>query len=249
MYTLAYSAAMTYDYYTSALPNVMSPLINFIFNYDPQFRKSQLELLDLANTINNDKSATQQFISLLDTITAQVIEIKKQSMQTRDELARIRDDLILAIRNAETKIDELEREKTALQGQKEVLEKEIRSAREKIEIYETIAWFIPIVGPILNLLRVFDSQLDGTRAQLAHNRQEIDDLVYQKKTTQQLCDESKTSLTANQKLINSCDVIQNNINNIQSSLKRLEESRLLKGKLIALEKDWSVLMDIIKDFN
>ncbi|MFZ0219318.1 MAG: hypothetical protein WAL30_03835 [Candidatus Aquirickettsiella sp.] len=232
-----------------ASQDLMKPLIKTISDYDPLFRQSHKKLSDkVADVLGKDELAIQQFTDLLAMMKDKITGIKKDSLGTRNELAHIRDDLLLSIRSAQSKIDHLEGQKAGLQGRKETLEKEISQKQKEIQIYKALSWFIPILAIILESVRAFDSLLEETKTQLDTTQQEIQSIITEKNNNQQVLEESTLALNANQRLISGCDNIQNNISNIQISLKRIDKLSLLKNKLMALENDWSALMTIVNEF-
>lgn len=245
----AYDEMTYYSMGMDASRELMKPLINSIYAYNPLFRQSHKELFNkVADVLNTDKLAIQQFTESLITMGDKISSIKKDSLSTRNELARIRDDLLLSVRSAQSMIDQLEAQKSGLQGRKETLEKQISNKQEEIAIYKALSWIIPILAIILESVRAFDSLLEETKSQLDNTMQEIQSLTTDKNHNQQVLEESMTALNANQRLTTGCDNIQNNISNIQISLKRLEKLSLVKNKLIALDNDWSVLINIVNEF-
>ncbi|MGC1854468.1 MAG: hypothetical protein WA659_03750 [Candidatus Aquirickettsiella sp.] len=98
------------------------------------------------------------------------------------------------------------------------------------------------------IIQELTEDITERKTQLDNTQQEIQSLTTDRDYNQQVLEESMTALDANQRLTSSCDNIQNNISNIQISLKRLDKLSLLKNKLIALETDWSALMNIVNEF-
>ncbi len=226
---------------------IMAPLIREICNFDPSFRKLYQTLLDqLPAVLSKEALALQQFTEILKEMSDAIANIKSKAIVTRSELANIRDNLALSIREAKTQLDELNAQKQALLGQKEVIEKQINAKKAEIEGYMIAFWiFNWIIALILESIKPFDDALNEIKAKLAANQREIESLENTERTTQQLLDQSIDLFNSNQQLCTQCDNLQGNIDNIQNSLKRLDtESRFLHAKLVALEKDWSGLMDI-----
>ena len=147
-------------------------------------------------------------------------------------------------------MDALSAEKESLIGQKQVLERQIQAKKDEINGYMTAFWiFSWIIALILESIKPFDAALNEIKSKLAAKQQEIANLDNQTKSMQQSLNQSIDLFNSNQQLSTQCDTMQNNITNIQSSLKRLDvESHFLKAKLMTLEKDWSGLMVIVNQY-
>jgi chromosome segregation ATPase len=253
MFNLAksYSTSLENVYLYSSVDlsrDVMTPLIHIIRDYDPDFRKHYQELSEqLPQVLTGNSLAITQFTERLNSIKDKISRIKNLSILTRSQLATIRDDLAQSIRNTKTTLDELTAQKEGLNGQKQVIEKQISAKKAEIDGYMTAFWiFSWIIALILESIKPFDAALNEIKDKLAENQREIENLDSNEKNTQQLLDDAIDLFNSNQRLSTSCDVMQGNINNIQDSLKRLDlESHFLKAKLVTLEKDWSGLINIV----
>lgn len=228
--------------------DVMTPLMQSIRDYDPNFKKNYQTLSDrLPAVLTGDSLAIQQFTVILSSINDKVIHIKNQSVTMRNQLSSIRDDLAKSIRDAKTKLEELTVEKEGLNAQKQVIEQQINAKKSEIDGYMTAFWiFSWIIALILESIKPFDAALNEIKVKLSAKQREIANLDTDEKNTQQLLNQSIDLFNSNQQLSTQCDAMQGNINNIQNSLKRIDlESHFLKAKLMTLEKDWSGLMNIV----
>jgi chromosome segregation ATPase len=244
--------AVYYSYSSMDLSvDVIRPLVSSIRDYDPHFKENYQTLSNqLAAVVSKDTSAMQLFTAVLSSIRDKIVDIKNTAFITRNELANIRDQLALSIRNTQTKLDALSAEKESLIGQKQVLERQIQAKKDEINGYMTAFWiFSWIIALILESIKPFDAALNEIKSKLAAKQQEIANLDNQTKSMQQSLNQSIDLFNSNQQLSTQCDTMQNNITNIQSSLKRLDvESHFLKAKLMTLEKDWSGLMVIVNQY-
>lgn len=250
--TPSYSNYVYYAYSSLDLSKDLTmPLMVNIRDYDPTFKKNYQTLADqLPGVLKGDLLAIQQFTGTLNSISDKIIEIKNKTFSTRNELATLRDGLAQTIRDTQTKLDELSAEKESLLGQQEVLEKQIKAKKAEIEGYMIAFWiFSWIIALILESIKPFDAALNKIKNQLATKQREIENLNENEKNTQQLLNQSFDLFNTNQQLLTQCDALKGNIENIQSSLKRLDvESHFLKAKLTTLEKDWSGLMDLVNQY-
>lgn len=253
MFNLARSNDINPAYFSYSAINlstdVMTPLIHIIRDYDPSFRKNYQMLSDtLPGVLTGDTLAIQQFTEILNSINDKVTYIKSQSITTRNQLSNIRDDLAQSIRDTKTTLEKLTAEKEGLNGQKEVIERQIKAKKAEIDGYMTVFWiFSWIIALILESIKPFDAALNEIKDKLVAKEREIENLDNNEKKIQQLLDQSIELFNSNQQLCTQCDAMQGNINNIQDSLKRIDlESHFLKPKLMTLEKDWSGLMNITR---
>lgn len=223
----------------------INTLIHTICDYDPLFKQAYQKLCDqIADVINENKFVIQQFKEALTMIQNKITNIKKISLSTKNELTGIRNDLSFSIRTTETKLDQLEEEKVGLQGQKEVLEQQIRQQEADLKKI----WILPIAGILLAIIRAAFSILDTANLELKNTEEKIRSLTTEKNHTLQLLKESTAALNTNLRLTTACNTLQNNITNILTSIKRIKNLSSLKNKLIALEKDWTTLMNIVNVF-
>lgn len=228
--------------------DIMTPLIQSIRDYDPNFRNDyQLLSNKLSTVLTKDSLAIQQFTTMLNSINDKVIYFKNQSVSMRNQLSNIRDDLAKLIRNAKTKLEELIIEKEGLIAQEQIIEKQIKAKKAEIDGYMIAFWiFSWIIALILESIKPFDAALNEIKVKLSTKQREIENLNMDEKNTQQLLNQFIGLFNSNQQLSTQCDAIQDNINNIQNSLKRIDlESHFLKAKLVTLEKDWFGLMNIV----
>ncbi|EDP46038.1 hypothetical protein [Rickettsiella grylli] len=228
--------------------DIILPLTENIHDYDPIFKENYQILLNyLPDVLKQDALVIQQFTSTLNSICNKVLEIKNKTFIIRNELGTIRDGLAQSIRDTQSKLDELSAEKESLIGQKQVLEKQIKAKKAEIDGYRIAFWlFNWIIAIILESIKPFDAALNEIKRELAAKQREIENLNDNEKRSQQLLNQSVDLFNVNLQLLTQCDTIKGNIENIQSSLKRLDvESHFLKAKLTTLEKDWSNLMEIV----
>lgn len=226
----------------------MTALMQSIRGYDPHFRKNYQTLSDkLPTVLTGDSLAIQQFTEVLSSINDKVIHIKNQSITLRNQVSNIRDDLAKSIRDAKTKLAELTVEKEGLNAQKHVIEKQINAKKAEIDSYMIAFWiFSWLIALILESIKPFDAALNEIKDKLAAKQREIENLNTDEKNIQQLLNQSIELFNSNQKLSTQSDAMQGNINNIQTSLNRIDlEAHFLKANLMTLEKDWSGLMNIV----
>lgn len=259
MYNLATSPYQDSDeitYYSIGMDSareLIKPLINSIYDYDPVFKQAYEDLSNkVTHVVNKDMLVIQQFTDSVITIKDKISDIKKDSGNIKNKLANNQDDLILSIRSTENQLVQLHNEKIALLARKEILAEELKQQQKAIAKYKELSiWgnmLIPFLSVLLEKVRAFDSLLDEAKTRLNYTQNQINSLTARQDYNEQILKKSMVAFDYHQQITTACDIIQNNINNIQTSLKRLETLRLLKFKLIALNKDWSVLMNIVNAF-